>query len=287
MRSTVPLLARAAAGSLPLLPRLVPGLGSGRSSELPEITLISETAIDRAHLAAYDRVCGFAFSDRVPATYPHVLAFSMHLRVITDPAFPLPAIGLVHVANTIVQHRPLDAGESPVITVRAADLREHRRGRQFDLVTEVRSDEELVWEERSTNLRVEHPAETVRQDNGSQQLEPTPAETERRLAARWRLPPDLGRRYAAVSGDYNPIHLHPLGARLFGFSGAIAHGMWTLARGLAARESTLPRAFELTAAFKRPIVLPASVDYLEAGTTFAVRATRDQTPHLEGTLRAA
>ena len=25
----------------------------------------------------------------------------------------------------------------------------------------------------------------------------------------WKLPGDLGRRYAAVSGDHNPIHLYP------------------------------------------------------------------------------
>ena len=40
---------------------------------------------------------------------------------------------------------------------------------------------------------------------------------------------DTGRRYAAISGDYNPIHLSTISAKMFGFKTAIAHGMWTLA----------------------------------------------------------
>lgn len=43
---------------------------------------------------------------------------------------------------------------------------------------------------------------------------------------------DLGtvRAYADVSGDHNPIHTSPMLARVFGFRGAISHGMFTLAR---------------------------------------------------------
>ena len=60
-------------------------------------------------------------------------------------------------------------------------------------------------------------------------------------SAEWKLGGDLGRRYAAVSGDRNPIHMHALTAKPLGFPAAIAHGMWTKARCLAALESRLPR----------------------------------------------
>ena len=42
-------------------------------------------------------------------------------------------------------------------------------------------------------------------------------------------------RYADASGDHNPIHTSPLLARAFGFRGAIAHGMHTLARCVGVR----------------------------------------------------
>ena len=114
---------------------------------LPEVT------IDRDRLAAYNRVCGFSLRDALPATYPHMLAFPLHLKLMTDPSFPFPAIGLVHIYNQITQHRPIDAGEALDIRVWATDLRPHPRGRQFSIRSEARVGDELVWEAVSVNLR--------------------------------------------------------------------------------------------------------------------------------------
>lgn len=95
---------------------------------------------------------------------------------------------------------------------------------------------------------------------------------------------DLGRRYGSVSGDMNPIHLHALTARLFGFPSAIAHGMWTKARCLAALDGRLPDSFTVEVAFKRPILLPAKVQFAEGEGRFGVRDAKMQTPHLDGKL---
>ena len=108
-------------------------------------------------------------------------------------------------------------------------------------------------------------------------------------SAQWRLPGDLGRRYAAVSGDRNPIHMHDVPAKLLGFPRTIAHGMWTKARGLAALERELPDAYTVTARFRRPVLLPSRVTFgraeeADGATRFAVHAARDGTPHLEGRL---
>ena len=108
--------------------------------------------------------------------------------------------------------------------------------------------------------------------------------------AAWRLPGDLGRRYAAVSGDRNPIHMHALSAKAFGFPRAIAHGMWTKARCLAALEQRLPDAFSVEVEFRRPILLPGKVAFgsLEEGTSSSIRFAvskrrgRARDRHLDG-----
>lgn len=109
-----------------------------------------------------------------------------------------------------------------------------------------------------------------------------------RATATWNLAGDLGRRYGSVSGDLNPIHIHSLTARLFGFPSAIAHGMWTKARSLAALEPQLPDAFAVEVAFRKPILLPASVEFAEAaseaGVQFGVRDARKRSRHLDGTV---
>ena len=102
------------------------------------------------------------------------------------------------------------------------------------------------------------------------------------------MPGDIGRRYGAVSGDRNPIHLHRLTARVFGFPRAIAHGMWTKARCLAALDEQLPGRLTISVSFRRPLVIPAVArfesDFDRDGTAgFLLRGERGG-PHLTGTL---
>lgn len=280
--SMLPLFARAGASMIPGVSRL-PFVGGG-GGEVPAGALtLSDVEVDRDRLAAYDRVCGFRFSDTLPPTYVHMLAFPLHLALMTSGSFPLPAIGLVHIANRIEQHGRLDAGERFSIRVWATAIEPHPRGRQFAIRTEAHVGTELVWEEASTNLFRSRPS---RGDESAPSPEGPPPSEALPAAATWKLPGDLGRRYGSVSGDPNPIHVHSLTARLFGFPSAIAHGMWTKARCLAALDSELSSRFSVEVAFKRPILLPATVQFVEvAGAdaiTFGVRDAKRDTPHLDG-----
>jgi len=73
-------------------------------------------------------------------------------------------------------------------------------------------------------------------------------------------------------------------ARLFGFPKPIAHGMWTLARCLAALDARLPDAFTAEAQFKTPILLPGTVAFGFGfeGDRFTVRDPESGAPHLDG-----
>jgi hypothetical protein len=282
--SVLPLYARAAAPLIPgasLLP-FVPG----RGEEIPDTELVlPEVRPDPDKVAAYAKVCGFSLRDSLPPTYPHVLAFPLHMAVMADGGFPFGAVGLVHVENRIVQHRPIGMGEELKLRVRPGKLEPHPRGRTFGLITEAWSGRQKAWESVSTMLRRgggEKDAAASRRGPAGEDEELTPS-------AEWRLGGDLGRRYAAVSGDRNPIHMHSLTARPLGFPGAIAHGMWTKARCLAALEGRLPDAFAVEVRFRKPIVLPARVEFLSDAEReeigFAVRDAKRHTPHLDGRLR--
>ena len=275
------LFARAGAAMIPGASKL-PLVGGTRDADVPPVTLaLNDVIVERDRLAAYDRVCSFALRDQLPATFPHVLCFPLHLSLMTDARFPFPALGLVHVANRIVQRRPVQIGERLALRVWATPLEPHPRGRQFTLCSQARVGDELVWEEGSTILRRES-----RPDGGAPPASERDEPSELPVTATWRLAGDLGRRYGQVSGDLNPIHIHALSARLFGFSSAIAHGMWTQARCLAALDPRLPASFTVEVEFRKPILLPATVQFAEqpesAGIRFSVRGAGKGTPHLDG-----
>lgn len=258
----------------------LPGLGHRRGDTIPAVELmVAGVAVDRAHLADYDRVCGFRLADRLPGTYPHVLGFPLALRLMTAPEFPIPLTGVVHVANRITVHRPIEAGERLDFRTYAENLRPHDRGRQLDVVLVGSVDGEEVWRGVSTYLGKERKGGGgARRDRGDRPTPPAPS-------AHWRLTPRVGTDYARVSGDHNPIHTSRLGARLFGFPRPIAHGMWSKAHCLAALESRLPDAYTVDVAFKLPVPLPSTVAFSATpGWDFALH-DRSGRPHLTGTVR--
>jgi acyl dehydratase len=267
---------------------LVGAASPRRGDALPEDVLErDDVEIDREHLAAYDHVCGFRLSERLPPTYLHVVAFPLAMELMTRSSFPISVLGLVHVTNVIDELRPVATGEQPSLRVWAENLRAHRRGRQFDLVAQARVGDELVWTDRSTYLRREHDAGTRTQVTDTSVQEPEPPDE---AAARIDVPGDIGRRYAAVSGDRNPIHLHGLGAKLFGIRGPIAHGMWMKARCLAAFEDKLGQPARYTVRFKQPLRIPASAGLASARrddeVAFALRSGDGDKVHLTGSIGA-
>src|SRR4029453_3261206 len=112
----------------------------------------------------------------------------------------------------------------------------------------------------------------------------SPEPTGSGATARWRIPADTGRRYAAVSGARNPIHLNPLAAKAFGFPRAIAHGMWLHARALASLGARPADPYRVDVDFKAPVFLPSTVSVSTRPTSdgfhLEVRRPRDQRLHV-------
>ncbi|MFD3315878.1 MaoC/PaaZ C-terminal domain-containing protein [Streptomyces sp. NPDC058694] len=229
--------------------------------------------IDLGKLAAYERACGFGVgADELPVTYPHVLGFPLVMRLMSERAFPLPLLGLVHTSIGITRRKATAATGEYELAVYVDELVPHRRGTEAVVVTEMRAGGELVWESRSTYL-ARHRTPASVHSAAPEERKPLP------VVAEWALAGDVGRRYGAASGDRNPIHLHPLTARLFGFPRAIAHGMWTVARCLA--EHGTPQVAVVRAEFRAPVLLPGTVSYGAEGAAFELRGAGGRL-HLAG-----
>ncbi|MGK0248853.1 MAG: hypothetical protein ACI910_001586 [Oleispira sp.] len=250
------------------------------------ITLCDVIA-DTKKVAKYSEVCGFQKdNNKLPMTMPHLLAFPLHLELMLLRDFPFAVMGLVHVRNEITQYRAIDIVEKMDVTCFFYDIRKTDKGYNIDVKTEIHITGQKVWESISTNL--------VRQKTD---IAPIPKSSEPNTLPTypykefWHLSSDLGRRYALVSGDSNPIHLFSLSAKLFGFKGHIAHGMWSKARIVAALYKKLDsEACKVIVDFKLPIFLPASVqlNHDEQGKkiNFDLRDDSGIMPHLKGSIEA-
>lgn len=243
---------------------------------------------DPAKLRDYRLICGFADSDKLPISFPQVLAFPLQMAALTHEKFPLRLLGLVHLRNRITQQRPLDAREPLDLTTFVEGHREVHNGIEFDIVTEAHDAEgKLVWQSAAT---------TLSRGKSSAKRGPKPQAAAQPIEfgryASWDVPANIGRRYGLNAGDVNPIHLTAVSARLFGFKRAIAHGMWTMARCTAELGDELPKGpVTLSVAFKQPVFLPSSVLMKYApgakGIDFALLSADGEKTHLTGQVQPA
>jgi acyl dehydratase len=223
---------------------------------------VDRVRIDADRVAAYAAVCGFDAADvrngYVPLTFPHVLAMPLHLRIMANEAFALRPMGIIHLSNAIAMPGELRTGRTYDLFVAARNYRRTDAGLLFDMDTEMRTaDGQTAWREtcvfmsrwpesaHRSNVRPPRPPKAPKDSEVLSELEVS-------LATAWR--------YSRVSGDFNPIHLNARAARFFGLRGAISHGMWSLARSLAARPEPPPTPdARLETQFLTPVQLPAKV----------------------------
>lgn len=274
------LYVKAAVGALP-----IPGL-SARGSTIPDRAVqLTGVAVDPDHLADYTDVCGLPLSDTLPLTYPFVLVMPTVMQLLVERDFPFTPMGLVHAENLIERARPISVLEPLDIRSHVKNLREHPKGLLADAVSEVKVGRELVWRQVITFLHQQRTSLS-----GGPKPEPKPDEAPPPPLRQLRIAQKTISRYAAVSGDRNPIHVTKLGAKAFGFPSTIAHGTYTMAAALSAVDGRIPDRAAYQVKFGKPVLLPATVNlYADPGPgggwDIALRHPKKGYPHLTATLR--
>ena len=257
----------------------------GLVKSLPQVELVlPRVEINSQHVGKYSALCDFKMGQGVPLIYPQLLTFPLVTAYMCSPECPWPAMGTVHLANTIEQHKSLQAGDVVRVEMGTGSLFAHAKGQVFTLDLRILRGDELVWSATQSLLRV-----GVKETSGEPYASQIQADAPLSCQTEFSAPADMGRRYGAVSGDRNPIHMAALSAKLFGFKRAIAHGMWTNARALSFLLPTTPvEQARLAVEFKTPLYLPGRAALWSArnGTTalFEVRDAKGQKPHLRGQL---
>ncbi len=262
------------------------------AQERPELIAAAQgVVVDPWEVQRYREVCGIGQSPVLPAPYPQVLATPLHGAILADSRFPLPVVGLVHLQNRVEQRRALEVGATLDMMCTVGEWTwDPYRGRRFSLITQVRSDGQLCWESELWALCRAKASELEPKPPREPRPPKGPGEPRRVVSALIEVPGDLGRRYAAVCGDYNPIHLHALTAKPFGFKQPIIHGMWTLARCWAPLADLVePSGLTLEVRFRRPIYMPSKIllgiKEAEEGYEFVCEDPRNRREFLDGFVR--
>jgi hypothetical protein len=212
--------------------------------------------LSAAHLQRYREVCSVPNGAELPPAYLHVLAMPMHMQLFICRNFPVKVLGLIHLRNTIRVLQPVDVRAPLRLTVHFDTMRLTDFGQEYDFVTRYEQNGAVVWEEVSTMFARGNapPKEGTKRAGIERANLPESGVSTETLDVQ----DNTGWRYARVSGDFNPIHLTARTAQMFGFKQAVAHGMWSLGRCLAAATAHLPKGrMQVDTQFKLPVYIPS------------------------------
>lgn len=262
----------------------------GQVNSLPPVCYLRDNVkLQAADIKAYAQVCGYTPLHGVPVLYPQMLTFALAMAYFASDHCPWPAMGTVHLANRVQQHAPWHLNDVLRVEMRPGLLQAHEKGQVFTLEFQIFTGPTLVWEATQTLLRLGVP-----QPSGTPYISALHGAQPLSMQTNFMADSGIGRRYGRISGDLNPIHLSALSAKLFGFRRAIAHGMWTQARALAAMLPRQPLAqAQVMVEFKTPLFLPgraalwsthAASGPLQHNALFEVRNAQGDKPHLRASL---
>lgn len=235
---------------------------------------------DLKKLQAFKQMFGYK-SSFVPSTYWHTRFFAVRILLASDKNFPFPLPGMVHLTDTIKQYENILPTDNLRMECSLGNYLAHEKGTAFETITQLYRDDMLVWEENTVNLHI-GKTQFASQEYNTYEFPELQNIQEDKLF----IPSNTGRKYAKISGDFNPIHIHPWGAKLFGFKKSLMHGWYGLNKILSQNQDMMAKPHELFVAFKKPLFLPGDVilkqSQIEQGIHFEIVDRKEGYPNLKG-----
>jgi acyl dehydratase len=257
---------------------------------LPQRIYTKSISVDNAHYGKYCNEVEWPVSERMHPLYLQMLSLPLQMQCLLDKQSPFPLLGLIHSGNRVSVLLSCDLSEPFECRVRFHDVNPHSRGWEVEVLLEAYQAGQLVYKAISSYLVKVKAVHVAPRTIHSEVVESCNSE-EKVTIGEALLPAETGRRYAALSGDFNPIHLSTLSAKLFGFKKPIAHGMFTLARAISAYTANQenPNALEINRVdcrFKKPVFLPNTIvfqQHCETDSSVKIDVTnaRKTSTHIE------
>jgi acyl dehydratase len=274
---------------------------------------------DKSTVSSYRKVCGFLTDGTkpVPVLCAAMPVVTMTAMSLAEPGFPLLALGCIHVRQKITVFQRFHDNAALNYRCFFSKIEDTEKGTEVTIgqIVSLAADPkvialqgEMTFLSRGRGAGKQASEYYQELKDGSWPDHSLAAKQSQELKGHTttiNIPAYGGRNYAAVSGDYNPIHLHAMTSKLFGFKKPIIHGFWTMSRVLAEldKNNTMPAPFTMQCRFLTPLFLPSEVDIIfsipsklmpeteteharlpAAGLSFEVRNKASRAPHLSGTF---
>jgi hypothetical protein len=277
-----------------MLKALWPSAGWNPKDGFPDFSFIWRGyEISRAALATLQRFAGrddAITTDRLLLLAPHVTGFRLTMAMLMHPDWPLPIWRALQLRNRLLRSGEVKVAYPSDLIVQAIGWRVHDKGIELDVHAQLLQGEDCPWESVTTfYYRGAFKGPRLHgADDGAPFVSPV-IDGSRPPVARWTVDGGSSLRFAALTGDYNPLHLLDAYARKTGFAAASAHPQRIAAQCLGHLAPTTAPPQQLDLWLKGPVYFGRTVALREArsedGDDFALGLDGDDRPAMVGRMR--
>lgn len=245
------------------VPRLILRAINSKKSKLEDfkpfsITVKSVYASEK-QLASFTRV--FGHPDQIKS-YAFLAGFRATIQCITQAPIPSSLMGLIHLSCDISQHAKHNWFLPYDIKVTVNSCKSTDKGLSYQIITEFYQQDELTI--KNTNIMLDKkPGYKANQRETTKkseivQLTDSFCSYAINLKTAWK--------YALLSGDLNPIHLHPYLAKKLGLKSVLIHGMFNAHQCLSSiYKKTDSDLGDVSIEFNKPCFIPTQVFVMQYG----------------------
>lgn len=208
-------------------------------------------SIDQNALENYIDFMGF--DNNQPLTYLYILAQRAQLASMLQPLFTIAIPGLIHVENELEKTGSVDFNAPFDLQVKGrVDYKKTGSLIPIFEVDFMQSGKRVARCKSVYLAKRKQKKSSKKQNEVVHSMKPDFQEC-------WALSADMGKKYARVSGDQNPIHTSTFFARLMGLKQPIVHGWYMVSRLCEQIERLKQEEVEsIQVQFKNPVYLPST-----------------------------
>ncbi|MCM8533251.1 MAG: hypothetical protein NE330_18930, partial [Lentisphaeraceae bacterium] len=206
-------------------------------TNIPDTEFLMESVkIDKEHLRSFNNLCGYKHQKPL-ITYPYTLTGKLLLILLSHESIPVKAAGTLHLKNIITLHQEFSLSDTFSISAKVSNSYFSDKGLEFEIIFKISNQQKLVWECSSFFLK--RSSVRVESFQRDESYELNKLDPENYAKNTFSIPANIGKKYAKISSDYNPIHVSNIAAKLFGHSRSIAHGMWVISKVLSLKSESI------------------------------------------------
>ncbi|MEW6998153.1 MaoC/PaaZ C-terminal domain-containing protein [Colwelliaceae bacterium BS250] len=208
--------------------------------------VFSDIMLPRPKTFAFKKLFNIKPCNELPLSFAFIAAFPCLINTFASKEFITSPIGLIHLSAEFTRHQQINYREKITVKIKVEHAGTHPKGVLLKITSELIQNDLLCIKNTNVMLQVKSGGKNAK-NAIVKQFKASDSSTINQQTL-WR--------YARASGDYNPIHLSSLLAKIFGMRTAIVHGMYLVHYSLLSQHIN---SGYIKATFKKPCPVGTTV----------------------------